>query len=170
MGVRYWAFRDLNFEHEGYYPPDIYRALWNFVSDLNYGILEWRYAHGYYEGGANAAVGVWIATKEIEKKYALGGLELRWRLVWSPAPRPGSKGENPPMVSKGSVGLSMSGFVITDYLNNWTGSILLRPFFAIRDSYFYRRRRQVHIMSIRQDAEKILKDLQEFVGFLPTVR
>lgn len=169
MGVRYWAFRDMNFEHEGYYPPDMYRALRNFVSDRGYGITEWRYAHGYYEK-ANAAVGVWIATKEVEKKYTLTGIELRWKLIWSPSPKPGAKEENPPMVSKGTVNLSMSGFIMTDYLNNWTNSILLRPIFGIRDRYFYRRRRQVHIMDVRQDAEQIIKDLQEFVSFLPTVR
>ena len=169
MGIRYWAFRDMVFEHEGYYPPDIYRALRNFVSDRGFGITEWRYAHGYY-GENSAAVGVWLATKEVEKKYALNGVELRWKLIWSPVPKPGSKGENPPKVSKGTVYISMSGFLITDYLNAWSKSILLRPLLAIRDTYFYRKKRQVLIKELRQDAEQILKDLQEFVSFLPTVR
>ena len=95
---------------------------------------------------------------------------VRWKLIWSPSPKPGFKGENPPMVSKGTVYLSMSGFVITDYLNAWSKSFLLRPLLAIRDTYFYRKKRQVLIKDVRQDAEQILKDLQEFVSFLPTVR
>jgi len=169
MGIRHWAFRDMVFEHEGYYPPDMYRAMRNFVSDCGFGITEWRYAHGYYEK-ANAAVGVWLATKEVEKKYTLNGIEIRWKLIWSPAPKPGATGENPPQVSKGSVYMSMSGYIITDYLNAWSKSILLRPLLTIRDTYFYRKRRQVHVKAVRQDAEQILKDMQEFVSFLPTVR
>jgi hypothetical protein len=167
--ARYWAFRDVNFEHEGYYPPDLYKALWNSVSDRRFAVTEWRYAHGYY-GEANAAVGVWICTKEIEKKYALGGIELRWKLIWSPAPKPGAQGENPPQVPKGSAFVSMSGYVVTDYLGTWSKSPILRPLFPLRDRYLYRRRRLVHIKAIRQDAEQIVKDLQEFVSFLPTVR
>lgn len=170
MGIRHWAFRDLEFEHEGYYPPDLYKALWNFTSDRHYALTEWRYAHGYYGEGSQAAVGIWIGTKEVEKKYALAGLTLRWKFVWSPAPKPGVEGENAPMVSKGSSRVTLSGYLVTDYLNNWATKPLLRPLLPIRDKYFYRRKRQKHIREVRQDAEQIIKDLQEFVSFLPTVR
>lgn len=169
MAVRYWAFRDMKFEHSGYYPPDLYKALWNFVSDRNLGITEWRYAHGW-NGDTQGAVGVWVATAEIEPKYVLEALDIHWKLSWSLAPKPGDKSETPQNVPKGNFSVYMNGAVVTDYLNSWAGSPLLKPFFPIRDAYFYRKRKDVHIVRVRQDAEKIIKDIQEYLSFLPKVK
>ncbi|MBR9689283.1 MAG: hypothetical protein GOV01_00060 [Candidatus Altiarchaeota archaeon] len=171
MAVRYWAFRDMKFEHEGFYPPDMYKALWNFFSDRGYGISEWRYAHGWYgDGSKQAAVGVWIGSTEIEGKYVISALDIHWKLTWSLAPKPGDKGETPQMVPKGSFSFFMNGAIVVDYLNVWASSPLLRPFFPIRDAYFYRRRREVHLTRVRQDAEQIVKDIKEYLSFLPTVK
>jgi hypothetical protein len=170
MPSRWWAFRDLGFKHEGFYPPDLYSALWNFISDKGYAVSEWKYAHGWYEGGNQGAVGVWLGTAEIEKKYTLGGIYARWRFIWNMVPKPGSKEEKPPLVPKGNVEVWMNGFVVTDYLNTWSSRGLLRPFFDLRDRYFYRNRRKVLLDRVKQDGEAVLKDMQEFVSFLPSIK
>ncbi len=171
MSKRYWAFRDMHFNFEGFYIPDIYKALWNFVSDRGHGINEWKYAHNLSaDAKGQGCVGVWLATNEIERKYALGGHIIRWKFVWSPTPKPGSSGENPPMVPKGRADVWIHGFIVTDYLNAWGNSLLLRPLFALRDRYFYRKKRLILLDKMRQEAEEIFKDLQEFVSFLPTIK
>ncbi|MBR9681107.1 MAG: hypothetical protein GOU98_04795 [Candidatus Altiarchaeota archaeon] len=171
MGKRYWAFRDMTLEHEGYYPPDMYKALWNFFSDKGYGVHEWRYAHGWYgDGSTQAAVGIWVGTNEIEPKYTISAMDIHWKLVWSMAPKPGDTSETPQMVPKGSFSFFMNGAIVVDYLNKWAGSSLLRPLFPIRDLYFYRRRKDVLLTRVRQEAEGIFKDIQEYLSFLPTIK
>ena len=171
MPKREWAFRDLNFNFEGYYILDLYKALWNFISDRGYAITEHRYAHGWSgEGGGQAALGIWMCSKETEKKYTIHGFHVKWKLIWSPAPKPGEPGEDTPQVPKGRAEITMHGFIVMDYLNLWGGSFILRPLEYLRYNYFYRRRRDVLLDQSRQEAEEILKDIQEFVSFLPTVR
>jgi len=172
LPVRDWAFRDMNFKFEGYHIPDIYKALWNFISDRGYSITEHRYGHGWFGEGAEtqACVGIWMATKETEKKYVINGLHIKFKFVWSNAPKPGTSGENAPMVPKGRAEITMHGFIVMDYLNFWGGSFILRPLFNLRNKYFYRRRRDALETLSRQDAEGIIDDIQEFVSFLPTIR
>ncbi len=170
MVKRYWAFRDLRFEQEGYFPNELYKALWNALTDRGYAVFEWRYAQAFLSSGANAAVGIWVCTKEIEKKYTLSVLDVHWKFIWSMVPKPGATGENPPQIPKGKSIIWMNGAVHTDYVNKWTDSLLLRPFFPIRENYFYRKRRLVHLDAVRQDGEAVLKNLQEYLNFLPTIR
>lgn len=170
MAKRYWAFRDMVFEHEGYYPPDMYKALWNFVSD-KLGLWEYRYAHGWYgDHSTQAAVGIWVGTNEIEPKYTLSSLDIHWKLVWSMAPKPGDTSDKPEMIPKGKFSFFMNGSIVVDFLNIWARSAILRPLFPIRDAYFYRRRKNVLLQKVRQDAEGIVKDIKEYLSFLPSVK
>ena len=169
MVNRYWAFRDLRLEHEGYFPNELYKALWNFLTDRGYSVFEWRYAQGFLSSGTKAAVGIWICDKEIEKKYSMGFLDVHWKFIWSMVPKPGATGENPPMIPKGKAIIYINGAVHTDYVNKWKKSIILRPLLPIREKYFYRRRKEVLINMVRQDAEQVLKDVQEYLSFLPTI-
>lgn len=168
MGVRHWAFRDMEFNFEGYYTPDIYQALRNFVSDKSYAIGEHKYAHGWSSEGGQAALGIWVCSKEVEKKYALNVLQIDWKLTWGSAPKPGA-GEGAPEVPKGAANIIMHGYTVTDYLAQW-GNWFLQPLFLIRDKFFYRRKRDLLGDMLKQDAEEIIKDLREFVSFLPTIR
>ncbi len=172
MPKRHWAFQDLTFSYEGYYIPDIYRQMWNIISDKGYYIHEYKYGHASFnQDKIKGAIAVWIATKEVEKKYMLAGLWVHLKFVWSLAPHPNFLGqENPPLVPKGKFMMRMHGFVNSDYLARWGASPILRALLPLRERYFYRRKIEAHKAQVRKDAEDIIKELQEFLSFLPRIK
>ncbi len=168
--LRKVAFRDVSWEYNGWHVPEIYKALWNIITDKGYYIDEFKYGHAYTpEGNAQGVIGIWYATKEIDKKYTLIMLQVNFKLVWRNMPIPGAQGENPPTAPFGSARVWFHGFIHLDYLNKWAKSPFLRPLHVLRTRWFYRNREDVIKKQFRLEVEDIIKDLQEFVNFLPKI-
>ncbi len=168
MPKRYWAFNDMKFNYEGYNVPEIYKAAWQAIVDRAYFVSEKKYIH-VKVGNVFAAVAWWTGTYEAENKYSLVGMDVYLKIVWRLVPRPGTNGENAPQVPYGSVNMTINGFVVTDYLAIWGKSPVLSPFFDLRDRVFYKRKTDVLKKKVRQDAEGVINDLNDFISFLPQI-
>jgi len=140
--------------------------------DLGFNATEWLQARGFYEGGSEAVVGRWIGTRESESKYALNCLNVTSKIIWKNEPKPGSPPdmENPPLAPKGTLNLTVSGFIVLDFLNVWGNSAILRPFAGLRDNILRRRSKGNLMMSNRKEGELLIKNLREFSSFLPNIK
>ena len=170
--TRIWSFTNLVYEYDGFYVTDFYRALYRACVDLGYTTSEWLQARGYYEGGSEAVVGRWIATRESEAKYALDGLTVNSKIVWNNVPKPGFEGdpEKAPQVPKGTFNLTVNGFIVLDFLNVWGESPLLRPFSTLRNDILRRRMKGNLIALNRKEGDMLISQMREFASFLPNIK
>lgn len=170
--TRIWSFTNLEHKYSGYYVKDFYRALYRAAIDQGFSMSEWLQAKGVYEGGSEAVVSRWVATRESEGKYALNCLHITSKIIWKNVPKPGTPAdvENPPLVPKGTVDITLNGFIVLDFLNVWGGAPLLRPFSGIRDNILRRRMKGNLILANRKEGESIIKSLKEFASFLPNIK
>jgi len=162
----------LNYDYEGYYVTDFYKALYRAMVDKSYTTSEWLQAFGVYEGGTKASVGRWVGTRESEDKYTLNVINANYKIVWSMVPKPGTPAdvENPPLVPKGIFNLNLHGCIVLDYMNVWGESPILRPFKNLRDDIIRHRIKGVLISGSRLEGKAIIESMKEFASFLPNIK
>ncbi|MBR9679781.1 MAG: hypothetical protein GOU99_01880 [Candidatus Altiarchaeota archaeon] len=170
MSGIHWAFNDVRWDHEGWYIPELYKVFKNTFRDIGYAIDEHRYSHAFTpEGKEQGVAGIWILHKEVDKKYSMIKVQLNFKFNWSLVPKPGSDPENPQLLPKGTARISAHGFVQTDFASKWLKSPLLRPFWDLKDRYFYKKRTNVFIDLARSDIETGFEKIQDYLNFLPKV-
>ena len=166
----YWAFRALEFKHEGWNVDGFHKVLRGIAADLGYWINEARCVIAFTREGQPAAYAFrWYLTNEPDYKYALKTIFVRLIMRPTMKPVPGSDPKNPKMASYGLIQINMDGVLVSDYLKLWADSPVLSLLLGVRERYFYISFIERWKQQMQHDADQIFAKSKAYLDYLPSI-